>query len=176
MERSPVGVWLNARSKRIDFSVRFTKMGERPPPGRRPRNCIWIGGRWVNAITMEVYEKKPPAPRGRPPKGYVWRDGRFVHAINQHPFEDWTRLLECRRAYYDTQKSKYAANEGGRRDRKRLYLTTKRRLRGALPRRQKSPNALLRSDNDKVPESLRKGTNEQQTPRWCERADTMPQL
>ena len=145
----------DARSNRTDFLRAFKKMAEKPPRGRRPRNCIWTGGRWVNAITMEVYQKKPLAPRGRPPKGYVWRDGRFVHAINQHPFEDWTHLQECRRAYYDTQKRKYAANEGGRRDRKRMYLTVQRRLRGVQPRRPKTPNSLLRSDDEKVAESLK---------------------
>ena len=165
----------DARSNRTDFSLRFSKMAEKPPRGRQPRNCIWTGGRWVNTVTMEVYHKKPPGPRGRPPKGYVWRDGQFVHAINQHPFEDWTHLQECRRAYYETQKCKYAANEGGRRDRKKAYLAIKRRLRGAPARPQKPPNRLLRSDDEKVAESSEKDTNEQ-TPRWCEHADTVPQL
>ena len=165
-----------ARSNRTDFFLRFSKMAEKPPRGRKPRNCFWIGGRWVNTVTMEVYHKKPPGPRGRPPKGYVWRDGQFVHAINQHPFEDWTHLLECRRAYYDTQRRKYAANERGRRDRKRAYLGVKRRLRGAPARPQKPPNRLLRSDDEKVAESSEKDTNEQRTPRWCEHADTVPQL
>ena len=166
----------DARSNRAFFFFRFLKMAEKPPRGRRPRNCLWIGGRWVNAITMEVYQKTPPAPRGRPPKGYVWCDGQFVHATSQQPFEDWKHLKERRRAYYDTQKHKYSLNEGGRRDRKRLYLTMKRRLRGAPARRVKSPNTLLRSDDEKVAESSGKDTNEQRTPRWCEHADTVPQL
>ena len=151
-------------------------MAEKPPRGRPPKGYIWKGGRWVNTVTMEVYQKKTPGPRGRPPKGYIWKGGRFVHAINQHPFEDWTHLQECRRAYYETQKCKYAANEGGRRDRKRSYLTMKRKLRGAPARRVKSPNTLLRSDDEKVAESSGKDTNEQRTPRWCEHADTVPQL
>ena len=121
------------------------------PRGRRPS---WIAGRFVNANTLEPVEKKMPGPRGRPPKGYIWKGGRFVHEITQEPFDDRRHREERQRAWYDTQKQKYWANEGGRRDRKRMYLTIKRRLRGAPPRPIKPPNTLLRSVDQKVTESL----------------------
>ena len=108
----------------------------------------------MNTVTMEVYQKKTPGPRGRPPKGYIWKGGRFVHEITQEPFDDRRHREERQRAWYDTQKQKYWANEGGRRDRKRMYLTIKRRLRGAPPQPIKPPNTLLRSVDQKVTESL----------------------
>ena len=154
------------------FFVRLKQMADKPR-GRRPRGCAWIA---VNANTLEPVEKKMPGPRGRPPKGYMWKGGRFVHEITQEPFDDRRHREERQRAWYDTQKQKYWASEGGWRDRKRMYLTIKRRLRGAPARPLKPPNTLLRSGDEKDAESLRKDTDEQQTPLWCEHADTVPQL
>ena len=87
------------------FFARLKQMADKPR-GRRPS---WIAGRFVNANTLELVEKKMPGPRGRPPKGYVWKGGHFVHEITREPFEERRRREERQRARYCTQKRKYSA-------------------------------------------------------------------